>query len=645
LTGIKKRHERLQIQPQVQVYNFSFRSKRVIMPTENLPDRNIAIVCQGGGSHAAYAAGALQLLLPELDQNGPLRLVGISGTSGGAICALLGWYGNLEGGAAAAQRKLERFWLSNCAQLPGEKLWNDCAIEGAESLPYEILFSPYQWPMEASLYTLTSLWPLWSAGAAAFDWPPSRLWGRGEYFQLDELIKPHVDFELVAALGALCSIPHYIARWKATDLHALIRGEGGADTALHRARKRRLEELIRDGLAQPDNIRRRMARNGFADDAPLRRALGDWQAPPVEFDDPASVERLNEAVSHLMRDIPQLLLGAVDVGNGEFVAFSSQRALGENGISLKAVLASAALPWLFKAVEIESESEDGEARVEKYWDGLFSQNPPIRNFISGSKNERKPDEFWVVQINPVDTDVEKLKANIWDRRNELSGNLSLNQEIFFISAINKRIEVEANMAPKDRPGDEASEADKHVIVHRIIMDGEEVERKSGKTLGALSKFDRDAALGEALREDGREQARRFLLMRSTMLELCDDLERDEYASVSADSAGTLAALRRMRSSGGDGKLRLIVDETVMPSTVRDRRDGTRHHALARWHTSGGYNGKALDMEGETEFDFLHNGQLSIQVREIRIAAIDETPPPKTPARPRADAGPRPGALH
>ncbi|MES2350103.1 MAG: patatin-like phospholipase family protein [Pseudomonadota bacterium] len=617
------------------------------MTTENLPDRNIAIVCQGGGSHAAYAAGALQLLLPELGENGPLRLVGISGTSGGAICALLGWYGNLEGGPATAQRKLERFWLSNCAQLPGEKLWNDCAIQGAESLPYEILFSPYQWPMEASLYLLTSLWPTLASYPTPLDWSPYQLWGRGEYFQLDELIKPHVDFELIAALGALCSIPDYIARWKATDLHALIYDEAEAGTAPHRAPKHRLEDLIRDGLAQPDNIRRLMDRNRFAANAPLRKALGDWQAPPVDFGNPDSIDDLNDDVSRMMVNIPQLLLGAVDVGNGEFVAFSSQRALKENGISLNAVLASAALPWLFKAVEIESQSEDGVARVDKYWDGLFSQNPPIQNFISGSKNKRKPDEFWVVQINPVGTDVEKLKSDIWDRRNELSGNLSLNQEIFFISAINKRIEVEANMAPKPKPGGDPAEAeaDKHVIVHRIIMDGEAVERKSGKTLGALSKFDRDAVLGQALREDGREQARRFLLMRATMLRLCDDLERPEYDTISANSAGTLAALRRMRSSDGGGKLRLIVDETFMPSTARDGQDGTRHHALARWHASGGYNGKSLDVEGETEFDFLQNGQLSIQVKEIRIASIDETPPPKQPAQQRAGAAQRPGLLH
>ena len=46
--------------------------------------RRVAIACQGGGSHAAFAAGVLQRLLgPEL--RGRFRLLGLSGTSGGAI--------------------------------------------------------------------------------------------------------------------------------------------------------------------------------------------------------------------------------------------------------------------------------------------------------------------------------------------------------------------------------------------------------------------------------------------------------------------------------------------------------------------------------------------------------------------------------
>ncbi len=50
--------------------------------------RRVAIACQGGGSHTAFTAGVLQRLLdgPEIDE---YDVVGFSGTSGGAVCALL----------------------------------------------------------------------------------------------------------------------------------------------------------------------------------------------------------------------------------------------------------------------------------------------------------------------------------------------------------------------------------------------------------------------------------------------------------------------------------------------------------------------------------------------------------------------------
>jgi NTE family protein len=62
---------------------------------------------------------------------------------------------------------------------------------------------------------------------------------------------------------------------------------------------------------------------------------------------------------------PLLLVGAVDVATGAHQAFSRWR--GE--ITLNAIVASAAVPPLFRAVH-----EGGSY----YWDGLFSQNPPVR---------------------------------------------------------------------------------------------------------------------------------------------------------------------------------------------------------------------------------------------------------------------------
>lgn len=108
---------------------------------------NIAIACQGGGSHAAYA-GALATLLPQFDPldirsvtaNTPLKLVGLSGTSGGAITALLGWYGFLTCGAVEAERKLTAFWDANTARMPGESLFNTWSLSVADAMPYDLQF-------------------------------------------------------------------------------------------------------------------------------------------------------------------------------------------------------------------------------------------------------------------------------------------------------------------------------------------------------------------------------------------------------------------------------------------------------------------------------------------------------------------------
>jgi NTE family protein len=57
--------------------------------------KRVAIACQGGGSHSAFTAGVLTRLLAEKLER--YEIVALSGTSGGAICALLGLVRALEG--------------------------------------------------------------------------------------------------------------------------------------------------------------------------------------------------------------------------------------------------------------------------------------------------------------------------------------------------------------------------------------------------------------------------------------------------------------------------------------------------------------------------------------------------------------------
>ena len=178
--------------------------------------------------------------------------------------------------------------------------------------------------------------------------------------------------------------------------------------------------------------------------------------------------------------LPMLLIGAVDVLSGEFRAFNSRR----DRITPDTVLASAAIPNLFPAVR----TDEGT-----YWDGLFSQNPPVRELL-----DTRPDEIWVIQINPKETEFEPTTlVEIADRRNELAGNLSLYQELHFIEELNRLLD-QGVLAAGDGHG--------HVVV-RII----ELSRTRASPLwGAASKLDREPGFLRELIELGEKQATEFL---------------------------------------------------------------------------------------------------------------------------------------
>jgi NTE family protein len=182
-------------------------------------------------------------------------------------------------------------------------------------------------------------------------------------------------------------------------------------------------------------------------------------------------ERIEELVKP---SSPMLLIGAADVVSGEFKAFSSYR----DRIEVEMVLASAALPTLFEAVHTNG---------GVYWDGLFSQNPPVRELP-----DAKPDEIWVIQIDPQRRSGEpKTMPDIMDRRNELSGNLSLYQEIYFIEKINGWV-AEGVL----------SNTKHEVIEVRWI--------EMLRNLDSESKLDRDPGFIWAMMAYGEDQAGAFL---------------------------------------------------------------------------------------------------------------------------------------
>ena len=180
--------------------------------------------------------------------------------------------------------------------------------------------------------------------------------------------------------------------------------------------------------------------------------------------------------AHCGPGAPELVVGTVNVNAGVFETFTNA------AVTPEAVLASAAVPNLFEAVEIHG---------HYHWDGLFSQNPPIGDLMD-VEPARKPDELWVVQINPQTFEGEPTTLDvIADRRNELSGNISLNQELGFIERVNGWVES------GKLPADEFS----RTAIHRITM---------GERYHCSTKLDRDPDFIAELLARGRDRGGAFL---------------------------------------------------------------------------------------------------------------------------------------
>jgi NTE family protein len=240
-----------------------------------------------------------------------------------------------------------------------------------------------------------------------------------------------------------------------------------------------------------------------------------------------------------------LLIGAVDVLSGDFRAFNSRR----DRISVETILASAAIPTLFRAVQLDGGT---------YWDGLFSQNPPVRELV-----DARPDEIWVIQINPTRVDAEPRSAlEIADRRNELAGNLSLHQELRFIEKIDQLLEE----------GALARDGAYRTIVIRVI----ELSRaRLSGALGVASKLDRDPSFIAGLIAHGEERAEEFLVALAF-----------ERAWMAGDVE---AALRFVAPDARPAIGRFLREHLARDVTIdvtRKQIAGDRVTWSARWHPHG-----------------------------------------------------------
>jgi NTE family protein len=179
---------------------------------------------------------------------------------------------------------------------------------------------------------------------------------------------------------------------------------------------------------------------------PLDRMLGRWSldtspgyhlfgllsnmVSPYEFN-PFDINPLRDLVENLVdfdrvrRCTPlQLFVSATNVRTGKARVFRRRE------LSVDAVMASACLPQLFRAVEI-----DGEA----YWDGGYMGNPALFPLV----DETEAHDLIIIQINPVmREELPRTATEITNRLNEITFNSSLIKEISSILLLKKLIDEE-----------------------------------------------------------------------------------------------------------------------------------------------------------------------------------------------------------
>jgi NTE family protein len=188
-------------------------------------------------------------------------------------------------------------------------------------------------------------------------------------------------------------------------------------------------------------------------------------------------------------DKTRLFIAATHVKTGQLRIFRQAE------LTVDVVLASACLPLLFQAVEI-----DGEA----YWDGGYAGNPSLLPLIT----ETPADDLMLVQINPrVRNEVPTRSNDILNRMNEITFNASLLKELRSIAVIRELLGASgggssSTKRPKQHPSLDRVQA---LRVHRI--DGD----VRLQDLGASSKLETHWSLLTQLHDLGHDAAHQWLI--------------------------------------------------------------------------------------------------------------------------------------
>ncbi|MCX7646566.1 MAG: patatin-like phospholipase family protein [Rhodobacteraceae bacterium] len=179
---------------------------------------------------------------------------------------------------------------------------------------------------------------------------------------------------------------------------------------------------------------------------------------------------------------PALFVSATNVRTGKIRVFKGEE------VTPEALLASACLPTLFRAVEVE---DPRTGAVEAYWDGGYTGNPALFPLFDPAL----PDDIVIVAINPLRREaVPRTAREIQNRINEIGFNSSLLRELRAINFVKELI----------AGGKVARGAMKDVLIHVIADDA------LMNQLSVATKLLPSPILLGQLKAAGRAAAERFL---------------------------------------------------------------------------------------------------------------------------------------
>ncbi|MGH6890692.1 MAG: patatin-like phospholipase family protein [Dongiaceae bacterium] len=185
--------------------------------SEQAAPRSLNLALQGGGAHGAFTWGALDRLLEERS----IAFGAISGTSAGAVNAVLLAAGLVENGAHGALEKLARFWSGICRNpngdasagglidalsLPHLQRWQHAGLDLIGKFLAPAQFNPLGFnPMRDLLRELVDFERLRAAGPALFIAATDAATGRKRIFTREE-----ISLEAVLASACLPQMHHAI---------------------------------------------------------------------------------------------------------------------------------------------------------------------------------------------------------------------------------------------------------------------------------------------------------------------------------------------------------------------------------------------------------------------------------------------------